>query len=240
MSISPEEKEKYRWLIYRFSFPDGRKPFEFKLLHHRDTMIALPPEGSREMKWTLLDYCQCSICPLKPEVVRNCPIAFNISGLIEQFREFTSFERLDISVHTEERTFMKSDTLQEGLRSILGIYMASSGCPHMRILKPMVRFHLPFASIEETIYRHVTSYLLGQYFEYRSGRKPDINLQELAVEGVNIDIVNRSMTRRIRGVAEGDANRNALIMLNALGQLLKLEIEENLSLLKYLFEDVPD
>ena len=37
--------------------------------------------------------------------------------------------------------------------------MALSGCPVLEQLKPMARFHLPFASVEETIYRAASMYL---------------------------------------------------------------------------------
>ena len=33
----------------------------------------------------------------------------------------------------------------------------------MESLKPMVRFHLPFATVEETVFRSVSTYLLSQY-----------------------------------------------------------------------------
>ena len=55
--------------------------------------------------------------------------------------------------------------------SLIGIYMVTSGCPIMDKLRPMARFHLPFASTEETIYRAISTYLLGQYFLEQKGKK---------------------------------------------------------------------
>lgn len=235
MCISGPDTDKYYSIEYIFKFSDERPDLAFTVLLQKHNMTALPPKESREQEWTLLDYHKCSICPWNQNEVKNCPIAFNISGLIEKFGTYSSIESVHTEIHVEERTYMKNDSIQEGLRSILGIYMASSDCPHMNILKPMVRFHLPFASIEETIYRHVTNYLLSQYFEYLDGKKFDINLTRLSKMNENVDIVNRGIISRIERLVKGDANKNALLILNTMGRLLKLEIEENLNLLKYLY-----
>lgn len=62
---------------------------------------------------------------------------------------------------TEERTYSKDTLLQQGLASLLGIVMTTSGCPVLEPLKPMVRFHLPFATLTETVYRMVSMCLVG-------------------------------------------------------------------------------
>ena len=209
---------------------------EFIVKLDNNTLIAIPPQESREKEWTLLDYHKCSICPLDSKIVRNCPIAFNISGLIERFSNVVSFENATIYVTTPERTYFTRASVQNGLRSILGIYNASSGCPHMKILKPMVRFHLPFASTEETVYRQVSCYLMSQYFAHTGGMCADIDLQELRQKNKNIDLVNKSLLNRIREAVEKDANLNALTGLNTYGAILELEIECKLESYRYLFE----
>ncbi|MBI2264446.1 MAG: hypothetical protein HYU64_04665 [Armatimonadetes bacterium] len=228
-------KEKHFWIEYKFKLDGGRPDLEFLVLLDKKTLVALPPESSKESEWTDLDFCKCSVCPLRSQEVRNCPIAFNLSGLSHRFTEMPSYERAEISVTVEERTYYKNDSIQDGLRSILGIYMAASGCPHMAILKPMVRFHLPFASLEESIYRHVTSYLLHQYFDYVEGRKPDMDLEALKEKQDDIDEVNRGIIQRLRGIAEVDANKNAIVILDALTNMVKMGIERKLEPLRYLF-----
>ncbi|MDD5284795.1 MAG: hypothetical protein PHD54_02965 [Desulfuromonadaceae bacterium] len=231
-----ENKENCYEIEYRFDFEGKRPDIEFHVLLGRTNLIALPPEGSREHEWTLLDFNKCSICPLSSSEVRNCPIAFNLSGLAEIFSEMVSYDQAIITVNVEERSYMKRDTIQQGARSILGIYMASSGCPHMAILKPMVRFHLPFASHEESLYRHVTSYLLNQYFEYLNGKRPDIDLEKLEREQDNVDLVNRGIFKRFQGISPSDVNRNALVILNTFSVMIKMGIEGKLEQLKYLFK----
>ncbi len=230
-----KHNDDYFEIGYRFDFEGKREDIEFTVRINRTTLVAYPPEGSMEHEWTLLDFNKCSICPLSSSEVKHCPIAFNLSGLAEIFSEINSYDEAIITVNAEERTYVKRAAIQQGARSIMGIYMASSGCPHMTILKPMVRFHLPFASQEESLYRHVTSYLLSQYFEYLDGKRPDLNLKKLEMEHVNVDLVNRGIFKRFERISKKDLNRNAIIILNTLSVMLKLGIKGKLKKLKYLY-----
>ncbi|MCG8571855.1 MAG: hypothetical protein MJB14_17100 [Spirochaetes bacterium] len=227
-------KDDFFWIEYIFDLKN-RDSLSFTVLLDKNNITAIPPENSQDCEWTRLGFHQCEICPLETENVANCPIAYNISGLAEKFNEIYSTETAKITVNVEERTYLKNDSVQQGLRSILGIYLATSGCPHMQILKPMARFHLPFASMEETIYRHVGNYLISQYYQFLEGKKPDINLDELIILNENVDKVNHGICRRIEKINEADANKNALIILNAIGMMLDMELKSKLDSLKYLF-----
>lgn len=233
------EKDDHFRITYNFSFGGLRPDAEFRVLLDKKTLLATHPEASREQEWTRLAFHQCPICPLRLDTARNCPIAFNISGLVDEFSEMISFEMVETHVHVPERSYYKRDSIQQGLRSILGIYLAASGCPHMNVLKPMVRFHLPFASPGESLYRHVTSYLMQQYYEHVDGRQPDLDLKGLKRKHDAVDEVNRGMIARVGGSAAGDANCNALLVLNVLGIILKDGIDERLEAFKYLYRDEP-
>jgi hypothetical protein len=119
---------------------------------------------------------------------------------------------------------------------MIGIYMVTSGCPILSNLKPMVRFHLPFASIEETIYRSASTYLLGQYFKMKKGLQPDWNLTGLAEIYKEIQKVNIGMAARIRSISPKDANINAIVELDVFAKELPDNIQEDLKRLAYLFE----
>jgi hypothetical protein len=227
------------WIEYVFNF-ENRESKKFKVLLDKKTLIAVSPEGSSDEEWAKLDFCKCKICPLDPKIVKNCPIAYNITGLAKEFSEIYSIEKVNTQVNAPERSYFKVDTVQQGLRSILGIYLATSGCPFMEVLKPMARFHLPFASMEETIYRHSCNFLLGEYLESMDTATPmDIRqkkfIKKLIKKYDNIDQVNNYMCKRIEMITEGDANKNALIILNVIGLMIKLEIEGNFKSLRYLF-----
>jgi len=192
--------------------------------------------------WTELDCCKCSICPLSKDKNPHCPIAANISDLVEHFKEIRSIEQVRIKVITAERTYLKEGTIQRGLSSIFGLIMATSGCPIMNFLKPMARYHLPFSTDEETIVRSVSMYLLRQYFIAKKMKEPDLSLEKLdksysKVQEVNRGICNRISKAIIESKSRGDAASNAVIILDSFSQLLMMEIEQKLDSLALLFEE---
>jgi hypothetical protein len=220
---------------YDFRFGGQRPDMEFSVRLDRATATALPPLESASAVWTRLEYHQCEICPFTAGERLDCPIAFNISGLADAFSEVFSIEEAEIVVSTEERTCLKRERVAQGLSSILGIYLAASGCPHMDILKPMARFHLPFASLEETLFRHLGNYLIRQYFESLALGGGDLSLRQLAEHYARTDRVNHGICRRIASVTAGDANRNALATLNAIGLMLRFQEEGRFDAIKYLY-----
>ncbi len=136
---------------------------------------------------------------------------------------------------TGDRLYSKKTTVQRALGSLLGVYMAASGCPSMEKLKPMVRFHLPFATLEETVFRSVGAYLLGQYFLKKQGKQADLDLVELAGFYKGIQMVNWGITERLRGVVGKDAVNNAVICLDMFAKELPYAIEDSLKELQGLF-----
>ena len=99
----------------------------------------------------------------------------------------------------------------------------------------MVRFHLPFASVEETLFRSVSMYLLAQYFRMRKGQQPDWQLAQFDEIYKSVAQVDRGLANRLRHASEEDATVNALIVWSAFGQQIRYSIEENLADLEPLF-----
>lgn len=224
------------WIKYQFTFLESeREDIIFTITIDKETMEIQTPENSHETQWSKLSFYKCSNCPLNNDVDKNCPIAYKLSALFEAFQNVYSTEKAKITVDTKERTYSKETTVQQGLRSIFGIFMAASGCPNMTILKSMVRFHLPFASVEETIYRHVSNYLLSQYYAFLQDEKVDLSFEELKKQNKLVDEVNCGMCKRFENVGEGDVARNALTILNVGGLMLNMELESGVDSLKYLF-----
>jgi hypothetical protein len=115
--------------------------------------------------------------------------------------------------------------------------MVTSGCPIFEKLKPMVRFHLPFASIEETKYRAISMYLLAQYFLYQQGSQPDWDLKKLAEAYENIRVVNESFCKRLRTIEGKDANLNAVVVLDIFADSVNFSIDSRMvDDLDYLFK----
>ena len=227
------ENEHYT-IQYEFSFPGGNVE-KFDLVLDEATVSLINFNADLRPFWTQLSHKQCKCCPLDEEKNPYCPVAVNIAELVERFKDRLSIEECLVKCVTPERTYLKETSVTEGLYSILGIVMATSDCPIMAFYKPMARFHLPFASTQETVFRSASCYLLQQYFEHKRGNKPDLELQELGNHLVKVQQVNTGALARIRSVPRKDADSNAIIILDSFSQILSMAIEGSLSSLEYLF-----
>ncbi|MEX2117197.1 MAG: hypothetical protein WEB37_09930 [Bacteroidota bacterium] len=228
-----EKKTDIVKLVYRFDFEDGpEKDFAIEL---EAESLSLILEGNQpKPEWTRLKYHQCENCPL-PDSVEYCPVALNLASLVESFQDSISFEKTKVTVETKERVFVKDTTLQKGLSALIGIYMVTSNCPVMDWLRPMVRFHLPFATSRETVYRAVSMYLTAQFFIMRKGGAPDWDMRNLSEIYKAISVVNRGISKRISNASTNDANVNAVVILHSVGESLPYMIENGLNEIEPLF-----
>jgi len=221
--------------LYTFEFPDStEKEFEVKL--NAKTLELVTKKDPPKPAWTKLKYKQCEQCPLGDEH-EYCPVAVNLSALVESFKDSVSYENTNVRVQTNERIYEKATTLQKGLSSIIGMYMVTSACPVMDKLRPMVRFHLPFGSMEETVYRAVSMYLTAQYLLMRKGKTPDWDLKKLVEIYKAVTHVNRGISNRLSSASEEDANMNAVVILSAYAEMVPFSIEHRLAELEYIFSE---
>ena len=160
----------------------------------------------------------------------------NFVEFFEFFKSVDSYNETEVVIESPERTYRHNTTVQKGLGSMMGIYMVTSGCPVMEVLKPMVRFHLPFASIEETVFRSIGTYLIGQYFSMKKGLPADFHLEKLREFYIEIQKVNVGIVKRLRPVITKDAFANAIISLDAFAKELPWSIEDDLENLEYLYK----
>ncbi len=229
---------------YKFRFDSGRVVSFPVRLNYSDLSLADPPPENPPF-WTALDYRQCPNCTLNIDRNPYCPVARSLSHIIEFFKDSVSYHQVELTIVTEERNFSRLTTLQQGISSLLGIYMVSSGCPILEKLKPMVRFHLPFATPEETTYRAASMYLLAQYLKCTRGKKPDWDLTGLIKIYDRVQQVNIAFAKRLMGIQNKDASLNAVVILDNFGNFIKLSINHEMlsDMLKYfapLMEDDPD
>ncbi len=221
-------------IVYDFAFPDGgSKAYAVEL--DRATLSYRPSGTERPPAWARLENHQCGHCPLEPAEHPYCPVATNLSSVVEFFKDKASVAEATVTVTTEERTYVKQLPLQRGIFGIFGLVMATSSCPYMDFLKPMARFHLPFSTAEETIVRSVSMYLLLQYFVAKRGEQPDLGLEHLETHYGNIQQVNDGILERIKDVVQNDADLNALIILQGFADLLTMAISKDLSKIEPLF-----
>lgn len=204
-------------IVYKYAFKlETGETKEIQLCLDSKTLdiICQTPLPEKLPAWTLLECNKCPNCPLDSSFYAYCPIAISILSLAESFSDFVSYEKASVSVETDSRFYVKETDLQTVLSSILGIYMVTSGCPIMDKLRPMVRFHLPFASYNETQYRAISMYLTAQYLRYKKGKQPDWDLTGFISMYKEIGKVNRAFAARLREISPSDANTNALVILD--------------------------
>lgn len=226
MNEAPGKNDKVFTLRYLFTFENGTYK-EFTIRLNSRSLSAIAAEKESYPEWTELKFHQCPTCPLSPEQHKYCPIAVNLVDVVDFFRDSISHDKADVLVETEARGYVKRTTLQQGISAMIGIYMVTSGCPVMDKLRPMVRTHLPFATVEETMYRVLSMYLLAQYFLYKQGKEPDWDLKKLVNIYSDIAIVNKHFRERLSAINVNDATVNALVNLNCFADFTAFAIEEN-------------
>ncbi|HCL56221.1 MAG TPA: hypothetical protein DHW82_04330 [Spirochaetia bacterium] len=214
---------------YIFNFYNGiRKEFKIELDANTLNLIKTIEEPFPE--WTKMESFQCSNCPLDKEKVSHCPLAVNVSEVIDFFSNSLSYEEAQVILQTEDRTYFKETALQGGISSILGIYMSTSGCPILAKLKPLVRYHLPFATVDETTFRITSMYLLGQYLKNIHGEETDWEMKGLIKIYDDIKKVNENFCRKISELRIQDASLNAVVILDTFGSFVSLSIDSNMLL----------
>ncbi|MBT3342618.1 MAG: hypothetical protein HN712_12215 [Gemmatimonadetes bacterium] len=220
MTESTGDKIRY---CYEFQVQGVRRRFELQL--DRQTLALEHEPIPQYPDWTALSSQQCPNCPLTPEEHPRCPIAANITGLVEFFADIVSYDEVEVRISTDERSYSKRTITSEAVSSLLGIYMVTSGCPIMDKLRPLVRFHLPVATVEETRFRAIAMYLVAQFFVHRKGGVPDWDLEKLPAIYREIGMVNRSFMERLRQTVAQDANLNAVVRLDCFASTIILTID---------------
>ena len=156
-----------------------------------------------------------------------------MASALEPLKALVSFDTVGVTVPQAERTVYAETTAQQAMSSVLGLIMATAGCPWTDRLRPMARFHLPFASEAETLYRSVSMFLLAREIAGATGPRGFAALEELYK---NLHVVNRDMSRRLGAATTTDPARNAMALLDSYTTLLPAALERSLDELKPLFD----
>jgi hypothetical protein len=219
---------------YRFELPDGQTHL-FALVLDRDTAALAPPATANPPEWTRLGFNQCHGCPLQATTTPHCPAALQLAEVIDRFTNLVSYDQLRVVVETDESAVSADLSAQQGLASLIGLIMASSGCPRTAVFRPMARFHLPFSSETETAYRVAAMYLMARHFAVEEGAQPEPGLGGLARVYEGLHQVNKGMAQRLRAASRQDAIVNAIVLLDVLVTLVPAAIEELLGEIKPAF-----
>lgn len=215
---------------YRISLDDDHE-FNYRVELDRSYDPAHVVDAPR---WTRLEHEQCSNCPLHKEINTYCPAAVDLHRVIEDFRGLPAFKKARVRVITAEREYYKEVSLEAGLRSLLGVLMATSACPMLCRLKPMAQQHLPFASNQEFILRTVSLYLMRQYYNMREGRHADWELKGLVRHYQQLQLVNQAFWQRIHDTCENDSNLKAFLSFFSMASSVSYSLEAQLSKIRPL------
>lgn len=225
-------------IVYRFDLPNGsRKTLE---LRFNAVDFRLVNEVTPEPPfWTELRFNQCGNCPLNSKQSPQCPAAVHMVPAVDALKELVSFDTVGVTVVQAERTIHAETSAQHAMSSVLGLIMATAGCPWTDHLRPMARFHLPFASEAETVYRSVSMYLLASHFAARAAAPDAVapnGFAGLQTLYENLHVVNRDMSRRLGAATRTDPARNAMALLDSYTTLLPAAVDASLEDLKPLFD----
>jgi hypothetical protein len=223
--MSSESVKKISF-FYIFKFIDGSsRHFEIDLDSKK--MECIPPAGSPPA-WTSFSFHRCEMCTFPTEKSAYCPVAVNISNVVEEFEGISPNESSQVIIMTKNRDYSKSTTLRDGLSALLGLCMTASACPALGKMKPLVRYHLPFATLEENVVRVASMYLLVQYFLSRRGVEPDWKLKGIQKIYDDIQLVNKGISERLKLAASKDAALKAIANLDHTASLVPFVINETL------------
>lgn len=226
-------KTEQTFIEYTFTMSDG-KVLHYKIDFDRSRRGQLSKDEYPE--WCELGFQQCANCPLDPAQHSHCPVALDAKEILLGFNEILSFKEADVWVKTPEREYFKHCDAQTGLRALIGFVMATSTCP---ILSPslsgLAHFHLPFASLEEIIFRSSAAYLISQYYVYKQGGTPDLEMNGLKASYKEIQTVNYDFLQRIRAASEADSNLDVLSTLFSIASLISFSLETQMERLRPFF-----
>lgn len=210
-------------VVYRFELVDNQ--IEFNVA----TRPAQVDDDAAHPEWALLGHKQCACCPLKESECAYCPAATRINEVMEAFGDHQSVERVKVTVTTAERSYFEDCDLQVGINSLIGLMMATSGCPVLKELGAMASFHIPFCTTRETLHRTVGSYLIQQYFKQLDGGQPDWQLVHLKELYGKLEGLNQDFSKRIQSSSKSDAVSNAVIMFFGTSVVVASSLDKQLA-----------
>lgn len=229
-------KKNTFFINYKFCFENGEEKI-FNLEIDNDTLSLKTDFNFETPEWTSVNNIGCDLCAGKET---HCKLAKTIGYFIKQFDKIPSYEKVKVYVETENRTYFKETSIQAGVGGIFGILMPTCGCPILGKLKPMVRYHLPFADIEETEYRVFSMYMLAQYFKMRKGSAPDLEMDNLKDTYDEIRKINQKIAKAIADLEKMDTSINSVVALNNFADSVTFTLEDKLENIEKLFDNWTD
>lgn len=220
--------------------PADQKPVHFRVsLDPFSDTYAFPDPGDAP-EWTYLENNICSHCPLQTQDYKLCPLAERVVPFVSKLSHLCSTEEMRLDVVQSGRTKHMTAPVQDILGSLLGLFIATSDCPHTHFLRPMAYFHLPLADADETVYRVMSMYRLGQFMKKAKTGRAYAGFGKLEYLYEQMVEVNHKLSARMRVALASQENRqdgtiNAITILDALSQYVPASIEDAIEDLEPIF-----
>lgn len=174
-----------------------------------------------------LEFHQCPGCTLSVDETPFCPVAFNLGRVLVPFKEDRPDRRITTVVTFREKQIGKQCELKEGLNSLAGLIMATSGCPMLDVFRPMAYIHQPFASMEETFFRAISGYMVAQFVRSAHGKEPVLHLDGLTKIYGNISQLNRAFKQRLAEFHGVKENVSELVLLEMFAKIGAMTIDDD-------------
>ena len=227
--MDAEEKS----IRYRIFFKSSKVEIDQTVVLN-DGNFEHPAQKTDIPDWCQLGYKQCPNCTLSPIWHPYCPLAVRLIPFVN-LPACNSYDEVSAKVEMENKVITTETSAQEALSSLVGLVIATSGCPHTRFFKPLAWFHNPFSSPEETLYRTCAAYLFS-CISHRKPDQPEISFELLKEIYKNIHIINVNIAARIHNHSETDSVLNAIVLIDLITKELPITIDDDLSDVKRLFQ----
>lgn len=227
--MSHEEKT----IRYQIFFRESEFMFDHTVTVTDDKIEHAAP-ASDIPDWCKLEYKQCPNCTLSPIWHKYCPLAVRLIPFVN-LPKCNSYDEVNAEVTMESKSIQVDTSAQEAFSSLLGLVMATSGCPHTSFFKPMAWYHQPFSTPDETMYRVCTTYLFSNFL-HKKGKNMSVSFDMLKLVYKNIHMINVHIAARIHSYSNTDSAVNAIVLLDLITKDLPIAVDEDLTELKKLFE----
>lgn len=217
---------------YNIFFKSSEFEFDYSVRITDENFEHDPPVGDVP-EWCELEFKKCPNCTLSSIWHSHCPLAVRLIPFVK-LPKCNSYDEVHAEVEFDDKKITYDTSAQEAFSSLLGLVMATSGCPHTSFFKPMAWYHRPFSSPEETMFRACTTYLFS-YFIHKLEQQEEVSFDALKVVYHNIHTINVNIAARIQNYLKTDSAINAIVLLDLITNDLPIAIDEDLSELKRLF-----
>lgn len=160
----------------------------------------------------------------------HCKAERAIADVTATFDDLQSTDLVNTAVEIEGRTLHLESPAPRALASLMGLLMASSGCPRLLPFRAMAVFHQPFATPEENVVRAAGFWLIRSWTQ---GIQLDGDaFASLQHAWSNLEEVNQHVSAKVLANTKNDAASNGIAYLDVLAKIGTFGLDSALDMLR--------